>query len=141
MFKAKFLRKASDPEYREVVVNERWGSAEGYRASTASSSLPNFLESECIHDEELVQELRNRHQTYAVLKNINVSNPRRRGKGYGSSLLEEFMSEAGDVPILLIADKYETQKKGFDLVKWYEGFGFKVLRQTPSGPLMILEPE
>jgi ribosomal protein S18 acetylase RimI-like enzyme len=74
-----------------------------------------------------------------VLKNINVEE---RGRGFGNRLMSEFLdkaSEHGAETVLLVADKSEEQAEGFDLVRWYEGFGFRILKQTAVGPLMITE--
>ena len=62
------------------------------------------------------------------------------GKGHGTELLEAFIEEAaenGAQAILIVADIYEDNE--FDLVKWYERWGFQTITQTSAGPMMVLE--
>jgi ribosomal protein S18 acetylase RimI-like enzyme len=76
----------------------------------------------------------------AILKNVNVE-PEFRGEGIGSSLMDQFFVEAdiGDaVSFVLIADTSEQQDGGFDLVRWYEGYGFEVVGRSGGDPVMVL---
>jgi ribosomal protein S18 acetylase RimI-like enzyme len=63
-----------------------------------------------------------------------------RGQGYGSDLMDQFFSEVGEQAveaIILFADLSESQEDGFDLVRFYEGYDFEVVKKYPDGVLMI----
>jgi hypothetical protein len=51
------------------------------------------------------------------------------------------LDTGGNTPVLLLAGKHEGQKRGFNLQKWYESFGFKVIKETESGPVMMLDSD
>jgi len=73
----------------------------------------------------------------AIIKNINVD-PKYRGKGIGNKLMDKFFSAAEIAnTICLIADTYEENL--FNLVEWYESFGFEVVDLNNGCPLMIME--
>lgn len=72
----------------------------------------------------------------AVLKNIWVEEDSR-GNGVGTELMEWFMNEAKgrDINVIyLIADTGEDN--AFDIVSWYESFGFKKETTLEDYPLM-----
>jgi ribosomal protein S18 acetylase RimI-like enzyme len=77
----------------------------------------------------------------AILKNINVDD-KYRGKGFGNEGMNQFLDEAIMAKtILLIADSGEIQVGNWDLTKWYQGFGFKVIGSSDIStyPLMMLQ--
>lgn len=77
----------------------------------------------------------------AILKNINIYDEYK-NQGFGNEGMNQFLDEAIGVSIIiLIADMGENQSKGFDLVKWYEKFGFKVIGNSAVSdyPVMILQ--
>ena len=76
-----------------------------------------------------------------VLRNLYVDEDYR-DQGHGNELLEEFMIEAaesGAEAVLLIAD--DAESNSFNLIEWYEGYGFEIITKTGSGPLMIFDFE
>ena len=76
------------------------------------------------------------------LDNITVEEDSR-GQGLGNQLLTDFLEEAvdqGAMACVLVADTLEDQTEGFDLQRWYERWGFKVIAHEPNGnPLMMLK--
>lgn len=124
-----------------IEIMEPYGSAYGYVVDLTEDNFWNMLDDYKVEDDPEVLAALKPYQSIAVLKNINVDEEAR-GKGYGNHLMGEFIDEAsnrGAEIILLIADKAEAQAEGFNLVQWYEGFGFRILKQTVAGPLMITE--
>lgn len=117
------------------------GTAEGYAAPGHAEQVPNWLqERHAIFDENILNRLKS-YAVIAFLNNINV-NEESRGQGVGNDILEQFLDCAQGAQaqaVVLLADTSETQNPGFDLVKWYEGWGFKTLMETPSGPLMLYD--
>ena len=112
------------------------GSIEGYEVSTDREQLRNWLQK---YDKgELYETLSNKYDTIAIIKSIHVDDEHR-GQGYGNELFEGFIGSTSARAVLLVADRYESQSEGFNLQKWYEGYGFKVISDTSSGPLMLLD--
>ena len=75
----------------------------------------------------------------AILKNISVSE---QGVGNGNSLVSDFLeqcSQRGTDYVCLVADLNEEQLPGFNLVKWYESFGFEKVGESYAGPFMVME--
>lgn len=63
-----------------------------------------------------------------------------RGRGVGKRLLEKFLDVSqGTNGVMLIADIYEDQAVGFDVVKWYEKYDFKRIGKASNMPLMLRE--
>ena len=58
-------------------------------------------------------------------------------------LFEQFINEASDAgaySVILLADLDQAQSEGFDLVKWYEGYGFETIGKDNAGnPVMELK--
>lgn len=72
----------------------------------------------------------------AVLKNVWVEEEER-GSGIGSELVESFITEAKERDmqvIYLVADTGESNT--FDIVSWYESFGFVKVSPLENYPLM-----
>ena len=121
------------------VENEdgvRVGVSDGYEVSTDREQLRNWLESEGAAD--LYPRFRKKYKTIAILNGIRVDE-NYRNQGYGTELLEMFLDSVTADAIILVADKHESQARGFNLKKWYNGYGFRVIRQVPSGQLMLLD--
>lgn len=76
----------------------------------------------------------------AILKNVWVDEESR-GQGVGSELMSKFFDEAEEASsFVLIADSEQTQNQGFNLAKWYQGYGFEVVGESGSGPVMVYIP-
>ena len=131
------------PQVDHINIQHDAGSAEGYCVNGNAEQIPNWLQGRHgIYDAIILEKL-HRFSKLAFLNNLNVEESLR-GNGIGSSLLDDFLSEAFDKganAIVLLADEGESQVDGFDLVAWYEGRGFVAVYETPSGPLMILYAE
>lgn len=77
----------------------------------------------------------------AVLKNLWVEEEER-GQGYGTELMELFLSAVQEEDIrhvYLIADNLE--ENAFNLVSWYESYGFRKITPKDECPLMYAELE
>jgi hypothetical protein len=84
-----------------ITIEEEFGAAEGYVANTAAEQLPHWL-ARNLDDvaEGLLADLRAQYKEFAVLNNLNVPELSDRGKGNGTSLLEDFLDGVGSVPVL-----------------------------------------
>lgn len=52
--------------------------------------------------------------------------------------MDRFFEEAWEASsYILIADTQESQSEGFDLVKWYESYDFKVVGHVGGLPVMV----
>lgn len=67
----------------------------------------------------------------AILKNINIDEEYR-NNNYGNEGMRLFLDEAKT--ILLMVDIGENNN--FNLVKWYEGYGFKTIGRAGEYPVM-----
>jgi GNAT superfamily N-acetyltransferase len=125
--------------YQEISISHRNGSAEGYVVSSDAQNVKNFLEREvgCEVGAQIAGFLKGKTGNVAIFKSLHVDE-KKRGKGIGSDLVGQFFDEAGDVDaVLLIADAHESQRKGFSLEAFYEGFDFESVIGTSAGPLMV----
>ena len=126
--------------YIPISAETENGSAEGYVTdSSTEPALKNWLEKEGCNIEELKRYIQS--PIVAILKNMYVEDDAR-GKGEGNLLMEHILeaaSSAGAGSVILLADTLDLQNEsGFNLVYWYEGWGFEKVYQTSSGPIMIL---
>lgn len=100
--------------------------------------LEAWAENEDVNDRPAYMEMF-RGMKVGVIDQMNVER-KLQGKGHGREILERFTDEAkaaGCAAILLKAGIYETQRKGFDLVKWYQGAGFRTIGKAEELPLMV----
>ena len=107
---------------------------------TGDENAYNWLEMQKIFDKR-VENLIRSVTSVAILDSMHVEE-QYRGQGHGNDLLENFINEAasfGAELIILTADAHQEQGEDFDLIKWYEGYGFKTILKTSSGPLMVLD--
>jgi GNAT superfamily N-acetyltransferase len=127
--------------YRGITETTEHGSVEGYIThATQEPNLGNWLEREGVADPQAAR-ARIQAPVVAVLKNMYVEGDAR-GNGEGNALMEQFLATAdalGAASVVLLADTQDDQNgSGFDLVAWYEGWGFTTVAQTGGGPLMVL---
>lgn len=76
-------------------------------------------------------------ESIAVLKSVWVEEEEQ-GNGLGTELVESFLDEASDRGmdrIILIADTEDDNE--FNLVEWYESFGFEKITSLKEFPLMM----
>lgn len=121
--------------YEEIMVEDDHGQAEGYVASTQGEHVQNWLEERgCLHLIPLVC----KYNRVSILSSIYVDEEHR-GRGMGSSLLEEFLEEAGLCGAEAVLLEADTVNNSFDLVRWYERYGFQVVYPHKDYPVMLLE--
>lgn len=130
-------------EYTEVVhdTEEGDGNIFGYVIDTDEVQLVNYFVNNHGVSEDIINAIRAKYDTIAIARGMHVDDDYR-NQGHGSELLEAFMTEAADEgaqAVLLIADTLEDNE--FDIVKWYETWGFEVVGQTGQGPFMVYEYE
>jgi len=113
------------------------GCLEGYIVNCLEENYQNFLLNNVENSEQLntiinfIKE--NKIEKILVVKNLNV-NEEYQGQGIGRSLLDEALEDC-DISIL-ISDKYESQREGFNLNKFYEDSDFLTITETSAGSLM-----
>ena len=121
----KFLKEA-----QEISIDVDGATIDGVIHNNADR-LMNWANKEGV-SEEVIQNL---ELPVAIMKNAFVPEEDR-GQGIGSQLVEDFISEAkGAKSIILIADLGQSQAEGFNLVKWYEGYGFEQVGETGDDPV------
>lgn len=126
-----------DPNYALIDVNHEYASALGYVVSSSAENVGNYLANHSADHDRIAHWFAENVMTVCVLRNVNVDEDQR-GKGYGNDALDEFIQAAGPfAPIILISDKYEGQEEGFELDKWYEGWGFSKVTSCASGAIMV----
>ena len=128
------LANLFDKKYVEIDLSLEEGSLFGYVVDSKECNLSNWLEE--INQLDSLNMIRTTYERVALFKNIWVEDDER-GKGIGTSLLSDGLHEAelnGAQAVLLEADTLENNK--FDLVKWYEDFGFETISDRYN-PLML----
>ncbi len=130
---------ARDVNYQSIYEENEGGSLEGYVVNSDAVNIFYFFEAytDKAKATQLYKQIKNSFKTVCIIKNINVDEEFR-GKGFGSKLLNNVFELYDADAYLLMADTYEEQHEGFDLIKFYEAFGFKKLMDTSFGQLMIL---
>lgn len=124
---------------QHIDIDHEFGSANGYAISSDQIGPRHYLSQYTDLSESIMDFLKEQHESVTLLKNINVDEDHQ-GEGIGSDLLSDFIGRS-EGPILLISDKYESQREGFSLDQWYEGFGFVTVAETGSGSLMAFPEE
>ena len=91
------------------------------------------------HDYALSDLSNSTYEQFAVLESIQVDSAYR-GNDYGNELMEDFIFrlKQEDVPDLVILVADSITKNEFDLIRWYENWGFFVVANNHDCPLMIL---
>lgn len=112
------------------------GVARGFRSGAGDSAACTYFTDHGVRDEGFIEALRSRSFGIVVLKTLHVDMDER-GCGFGTALLNAFLSQAGNEPVLLIADVHEEQEAGFNLVEWYERHGFVRVQNTGLGPVLV----
>lgn len=123
-----------------IELTEDGGSLSGYVVDANEVNLENYLQDHTEHASQIMDLLRERQETVALLRNLAVDEDCR-GHGIGTTLLGRFFEEAetvGATAFLLISDENESQAEGFVLSEWYESFGYEHTLPTISGPIMVM---
>jgi GNAT superfamily N-acetyltransferase len=115
------------------------GNIYGYVTNTRKDvQLKNYMEKQRIP--ETVSIIREMFERIAILTNMYV-NEVHRGEGIGTSLLEQFIENASAKnaqAIILVADTADSNE--FELVNWYENYGFYIIYgERDSFPVMAKE--
>lgn len=134
-------KEESLQEYKEVSnwTDDEEGNIFGYVVDTDEEQLVNYFVLNHGVKESVINAIRKKYSTVAVARNISVDEEHQ-NKGHGTELMGAFIEEVageGAEAILCVADTLEDNE--FDLVKWYEGWGFETVAQTGSGPFMVME--
>lgn len=133
-----YQKKSQSDKVVEIEWNE--GSIIGFLTNiNESTKLVNKLNGFYENAFELTMNLDDKYgEKVAMIENLYVE-PYFRMKGYGSQLLKKFIHHAKKNKvdyIILMADK--TEDNLFDLVKWYESYGFSLLQDDDEFSLMTM---
>jgi GNAT superfamily N-acetyltransferase len=128
-------------EYTEVSkwTDDEEGNIFGYVVDTEEEQLVNYFVMNHGVDMDVINAIKAEYSTIAIARGMTVDEEHK-NKGHGTELLGEFIEAAaseGAEAIFCVADIYEDND--FDLVKWYESWGFQTITQTSAGPMMVLE--
>lgn len=134
-----YEKKSKSDKIIEIEWNE--GSIIGFFTNiNESTKLVNKLNGFYDNAFDITMELDDNYgEKVAMIENLYVE-PYFRMKGYGSQLLKKFIKKAKEKKvdfIILMADK--TEDNLFDLVKWYESYGFKLLQDDDEFSLMTMK--
>jgi ribosomal protein S18 acetylase RimI-like enzyme len=113
------------------------GDLEGYVVNTTDPAIRNYLESQGA-SENLIDKITQTYERVGLLRNLFVDTEAR-NRGIGSRLVSDAIDSASyneAQAILLVSDASEDNE--FDLTQWYENFGFEVVGQAGTDPVMIL---
>lgn len=128
-------------EVTDISQDHEHGNVDAYVVDTNREQLKNFLSSNGV-PETITKQYLNKFRRVGIIKNMEVE-LENRGKGIGKKLFDQVIDQAydeGAEAIFLIADVGE--KNQFDLVRWYQSYGFdKIAKTTNSDYLMILHEE
>lgn len=114
------------------------GYFEGYIVNPKKeNNLIVFLESE-FASYQLISAVKKINDDILVVKNIFIDEDFR-GQGFGSEVFEEIISHSLNNKIILCADTDEVQNDGFDLIKFYQSYGFDIIERSESNPFMVSE--
>lgn len=105
------------------------------------SSIPDWLtEDETV--DRLIEKLDKGNLLFPAITLDNISVKKEfRNLGYGNTGMNEFCNQFYNyATIWLQANINDRDMNKFDLVSWYEGYGFKVVGETGEGnPIMLLQ--
>ena len=124
-----------------IEIDDTYGSLFGTITNTNNDTFKELFTKNGFSNNDLILKEKNMYSNILIIDNIFVDNDQR-GKGIGNTLMDDLFDQidANNIEALyLLADIHEEQEKGFNLIKWYEGYGFETLCNTPQGPIMKLE--
>jgi len=139
LFKPRITKLMSE-EITHIGQENEGGSLEGYVVDTNQVQLKNYLSSQHA-DQNIADQLAKKFNRIGIIKNMYV-NDDSRGQGFGKELFDKAIDAAynnGAEAILLVADTQEQNI--FDLVKWYQGYGFEIIGDAGGDPVMLLHEE
>ena len=129
-------REYLNEDSRPIDIEVSGGSLSGVIHNDIQRVL-NWGEKERL-DDEAIKAISSLSAPIAILKNMYVDEELR-GQGLGSDLIQRFLEEVYDTPVVLISEKGETNT--FDLAKWYEGYGFETIGSSGGAPVLLRLPQ
>lgn len=135
--------------YNEIYISKEdeddnhIGTIYGYSVDANEENWKNNILKNC-HDvgfaNFLISKILNSEvQKITILENLYVEEEFQ-GQGYGKELLEEFLDYEDYDIILLYSDNLNTQRKNFNLIKFYEDYDFERAKDLNDTYLLILDP-
>lgn len=128
---------------REININDDDGGVLAFVLDHKEEYYKDFIKNNMTNEIEaalVIKFLEINKQDLLVIRNVHVEKSKR-GKGMGTFYLKGAMHSAKVPLTLLISDKTEKQKKGFDLDVFYESNGFEKVVNTIIGGLMVYPKE
>lgn len=128
---------------REININDDDGGVLAFVLDHKEDYYKDFIRNNMINEREaalVIKFLEINKQDLLVVRNVHVERSKR-GKGMGTFYLKGAMHSAKVPLTLLISDKTEKQKKGFNLDVFYESNGFEKVVNTAIGGLMVYPKE
>jgi hypothetical protein len=128
---------------REININDDDGGILAFILDHKEDYYKDFIKNNMTNEVEaalVIKFLEINKQDLLVVRNLHVERSKR-GKGMGTFYLKGAMHSAKVPLTLLISDKTEKQKKGFNLDVFYEANGFEKVVNTVIGGLMIYPKE
>jgi len=129
-------REYMNEDSQPIDIEVNGGSISGVVHNDIQRVL-NWGEKERL-DDEAMRVISSLSTPMAILKNMYVDEELR-GQGLGSDLIQRFLEEVYDIPVVLISEKGETNT--FDLASWYEGYGFEAIGSSGGAPVLLRLPQ
>lgn len=132
------LSEIVTPTFEYINQENEGGSLEGYVVNTDQPNLRNYLKSHGT-PKNLILKIENSCKRIGIIRNLYV-NEDLRNKGFGNNLMHNAIDDAymADAEaVILVADTVESNN--FNLVNWYENYGFETIGYSTSGPVMLLK--
>lgn len=112
------------------------GFYEGFKVSTATNDLKDFLNLHIDDNSFLSNKIKNLSEEILIIKNLKIKREFQ-GKGNGSLILSELLKLSNAKSAILICDVTENQLFGFILEKFYESHNFKAIDYYQYYPIMV----
>ena len=124
-------------EINHIDQSHKHGNLEGYVVDTDKEQLENYLDSQGVN-KKIINDIKSKFKKIGIIKNIEIDIDQR-NKKIGTKLLDNAIDSAYEndaEAIILIADTSEDNK--FDIVKWYQNYGFEKIGKTSNNDILML---
>ena len=123
--------------YVDCTIEHHHGSIEGYVCGGQDVNWKNFIEGENLPGTFIEIIEAENLERIGVIKTLYVDEDAR-NQGIGTELMDDAMSlydqHGADIVILFAGTREENN---FDLVEWYETYGFESIDDSPDVTFMI----
>lgn len=120
--------------FSNVIIEHRKSVIEGYLTDQYQENIKNWLSDKVLAEdlEKIIAVISENYPNsfFAVIKNINVP-ASKRNQGIGNELIDFFIDKVSDASLIFLEVDME-EDNNFNLIDWYEGFGFENISEAFS---------